>query len=138
MQHDLPSKVVAHLDFFLVLVGGVIDLVVTLGFEKEMPALAAHHRDQPADQRGRGGVGEQQYVGGQEGERAHQVQRLVDAAVVIVAMVVPTLGVQRLQEAVHVESFTRMRSRWIPVNEISHLDNSKMTAGARERRQRRS
>ena len=33
--------------------------------------------------------------------RAHQVQRLVDPAVVVVAMIVPPLHFERLKKAVH-------------------------------------
>jgi len=101
VQDDLALEVVANLDLFLVLVGGLVDVVVTLGLEEKMPALAAHHRHQPGDQRGRGGVEKQQHIGRQEGESAEQVQRLVDPAVMVVAVVIPALGTQCIEEAVH-------------------------------------
>jgi len=101
VQDDLPLEVVANLDLFLVLVGGVVDLVVTLRLEEKVAALAAHHRHQPGDQRGCSGVEKQQHVGRQEGESTQQVQRLVDPAVMVVAVVVPALCPQCIQEVVH-------------------------------------
>jgi hypothetical protein len=96
MEHDLSLQVIPDLDVFLVLVSRLVDRIVALGLEEEVPDLAAHHRHQPGDQ-GRGhGIGEQSHVGGEETEGAHQVQRLVDAAVVIVPMIVPTLCTQSL------------------------------------------
>jgi len=82
--------------------GRLVDMVVAFRLEEEMPALAAHHRDQPGDHRGGHQViGEQSEVGSDEAERAHQVQRLIDTTVMVVPMVVPTLGPQCLQETLH-------------------------------------
>ena len=39
-QHDLAPQIVADLDLFLVLVGRLVDVVVSLGLEEEMPGLA--------------------------------------------------------------------------------------------------
>ena len=98
-QHDLALQIVADLDFFLVLVGRLVDVVVALRLEEEMTGLPRGHRDQPADQRGSHRIDEQQHIGDQEAERADEVQALVDAAVMIVAMVVPALGSQLLAES---------------------------------------
>src|SRR5882757_6804694 len=78
--------------------GRVIDVVVTLGLEEEMAGLARRHRDQPAEQRRHHRIDEYHHVGDQKTGSADEVQALVDAAVVIVAMVVPALGSQFLQE----------------------------------------
>jgi hypothetical protein len=63
-----------------------------------MTGLAARHRDQPAYQRRNHGIDEQHHIGEHEADRADEVQALVDPAVVIVAMVIPALGSQFLQE----------------------------------------
>ena len=47
------------------------------------------------------GVGEGQRIGGDEARRAEQVKRLIDPAVVIVAVVIPLLQPERLNKAVH-------------------------------------
>ena len=47
-------------------------------------------------------IDEEQRIGDQEADSAEQVQALVDAAVVVVAMVVPALLAEFLQEGVHV------------------------------------
>ena len=97
-QHDLALQIVAELDLFLVLVGRVVDVVVALRLEEEVTGLARGHRDQPADQRRHRRIDEQHHIGEQEARRADEVQRLVDPAVVIITMVIPTLGTQFLQE----------------------------------------
>jgi len=82
-------------------VAGVVHRVKTLGLKKEMPDLTAHHRQQPAHQGGQRGVRKQQYVSGEETQRADQMQRLVDTAVMVVAMVVPALGSEGFEKIVH-------------------------------------
>ena len=76
----------------------MIDVVVAARLEEEVTGLPRRHRDQPADQRRHHGVEEQHHIGEQEARRADEVQRLIDAAVVIITMVVPALGSQFLQE----------------------------------------
>ena len=51
---------------------------------------------QPAGQRSGHRVGEDQHIGREETQGAEQMQRLVDAAVMVVAVVVPALGFERL------------------------------------------
>ncbi|MGY4266828.1 hypothetical protein ACVJF2_005398 [Bradyrhizobium sp. USDA 4519] len=63
-----------------------------------MTGLARGHRDQPADQRRHDRIEEQHHIGEQEAQRADEVQALVDPAVMVEAMVIPTLGTQLLQE----------------------------------------
>ncbi len=93
------------------LVGGLVHFVVTLGLEEEVTGLAARHRHQPADRRGRDRVREHQDISGQEAQRAHQVQGLVDAAVVVVAVVVPALRLQCLEKSLlHVASSVPVRA----------------------------
>jgi len=72
-QHDLALEVVADLDVLLVLVGRLVDLVVILGLEEEVPDLAAHHRAQPRDVGSVGRIGEEHDVRDQEADGAHQV-----------------------------------------------------------------
>jgi len=78
--------------------GRLVDVVVTPGLEEEMPGLARGHRNQPADQRGRQRIEKHHRVTDQETERADEVQALVDPAVVIVAVIIPALDAQLLQE----------------------------------------
>jgi hypothetical protein len=48
----------------------LIDFVVALGLEVEVPDLPADHGNEPANQRRSGRIGEQQHVGAQEADRA--------------------------------------------------------------------
>src|SRR6476660_8072381 len=79
----------------------VIDVVVTPGLEEEMAGLARRHRDQPAEQRRHHGIDEYHHIGDQKTGSADEVQALIDTAVVIVAMIVPALGSQFLQEILY-------------------------------------
>ncbi len=100
-QHDLASQIVADLYFFLEFVGRLVDLVIALGLEEEMTGLPGRHRNQPADQRRQRRVREHQRIGDEEADRADQVQGLVDPAVVIITMIVPSLQFEGLEEAFH-------------------------------------
>ena len=62
-----------------------------------MSGLARGHRNAPSDQGREGWINKQEHVGDHEGHRAEEVQRLVDAAVVVVAVVVPALDAQRFE-----------------------------------------
>ena len=101
VQDHLAPQVVSHLDVFLVLVGSTIDRVITLGFEKEVTGLPADHGHEPADQRGFRGVGKRGHVGRDEADRTQEVQGLIDAAVMVVTMIVPSLGAQFRQKTLH-------------------------------------
>jgi len=79
----------------------LVDLVEALGLEEEVPGLAADHRHRPGQQGGPGRVHRQQPVGHQKADGAEQVQALVDAAVVVVAVVVPALDPQLFKESIH-------------------------------------
>ncbi len=100
-QHELALDVVADLDLLLVVVGRLVDLVVAARLEEQVADLAGRHGGQPADQRGHRRIGERHDVGAQEARRAHEVERLVDLAVMVVAMVVPALHFQFVQETAH-------------------------------------
>jgi len=100
-QHYFALQVVAHLDRLLVLVGRPVDRVVAFRLEAEVADLAAHHREQPADQRRGHRVREDHEVRREKAQRADQVQRLIDAAVVVVPMIVPALCSQGLQKTLH-------------------------------------
>jgi hypothetical protein len=76
----------------------LVDVVVALRLEEEVSRLARRHGDEPAEQRRDDRLEEQQRVGAEEARGADEVQRLVDPAVVVVAMVVPALGSQFLQK----------------------------------------
>src|SRR6267142_506257 len=97
-QYDLALQIVADLDLFLVLVRRLVDVVVSPRLEEEVTGLPRGHGDQPADERRYHGIDEQHRVSKQKARGADEVQRLVDTAVVIEAMVVPALGSQFLQE----------------------------------------
>src|SRR6516225_7601654 len=83
----------------------MVHLVITLGLEEEVADLPAGHRQQPADQRGRSRPGEHQDVRTQEACRAEEVERLIDPAVVVIAVIVPPLQLEGLKEAVHGRPF---------------------------------
>src|ERR1700750_1159029 len=101
MQHDFAAEVVADLDLLLVLVGGVVYRIVTLWCKEEMANLGAGHRHRPSDQGRDRRVPEQQEPHENEAGRAQKMKRLVNQAVVIVAVIVPTLNFQRLHKATH-------------------------------------
>ena len=83
------------------LVGGLVDFVVAFGFEEEVAGLAGHHGDEPADECGGCRVLEDQSISEQETKCAQQMERLVDAAVVIVTMVVISLESKSLEKTSH-------------------------------------
>src|ERR1700722_8037651 len=85
--------------------GGVVDLVVTLGLEEEVPGLPADHRQQPANQRRGRWIFEDQTVRGKKAKRAQQVERLINATVMIVTVVVPPLDSQSFEKTSHAVSF---------------------------------
>jgi len=105
VQNHLATQVVADFDAFLVLVGRLVDGIVALRLEEKMPRLAAHHGHQPADQRRFHRVEEHGDVGSDEADGAQEVQRLVDAAVVVETVIVPSLGSQFCQKTLHGGSF---------------------------------
>src|SRR5262249_18992327 len=87
--------------FFLVRVRRLVHLIVIAGLEKEMTDLPAGHGDKPAHQGSQRGVLEDHHVGKQEAQRTQQMERLIDPAMMIIAVIVPTLHSQRLQKPVH-------------------------------------
>src|ERR1700722_11278326 len=95
-QDGFAMQILSDLDFFLVLVGRLVHFVIALRLEEEMADLAAHHRHQPAYQGGQCRVLEHEHVGAKKTDRTDQMERLVDTAMVIVAMVVPTLKLECL------------------------------------------
>src|SRR5258708_2898263 len=115
VQNDLAAQVVPHLDVFLVLVGRPVDLVVTLGLEEKMPGLPADHGYQPADQRGFRRVRKRRDVSNDEADRAQQMQRLIDTAVMIVTMIIPSLCPQFRPKTLHGGS-SREREREFYIN----------------------
>src|SRR5215470_2266891 len=100
-QDALASEVVADLDRLLVLVRRLVNLVVSLGLEEEVADLAAQHGYQPTDQGGCDRIREKKHVAREEAQRAYQVQRLIDSAVMIVPVVVPTLNTKSRQHILH-------------------------------------
>ena len=73
-------------------------MVVAARLEEEVAGLPRRHRDAPGQDRGVSRIDEQQAVSDDEADRADQVQALIDAAVVVIAVVVPALRAQFLQE----------------------------------------
>jgi len=104
VQDHLAAQVVADLDAFLMFMRRAVDLIVSLWLEEEVTGLAADHGDQPADQGGLHRIKEHRNVGDDEADGAQQMQRLIDAAVVIVAMIVPALRLKFRQKTLHVDS----------------------------------
>jgi hypothetical protein len=101
VQDHLAAQVVADLDPLLVLVGRLVLLVVALGLEQKVADLTDAHREDPAEQRGEDRLREQQHVGRDEAARADEVQGLVDAAVMVEAVIIPTLLLELFEETVH-------------------------------------
>ena len=81
--------------------GGLVDMVVVFGLKKEMTDLTRSHRHQPRNQRGDYRVDKQKYISHQKRHSADQMQKLVDAAMVVIAVVVPTLGGDGLEKGMH-------------------------------------
>src|SRR4029077_916782 len=103
-QNDLALEIVADLDFLLVLVGRLIYHVVIFRLEEEVTELAAGHGQEPADQRRHRRVLEHHCVGKEKAYGADQVQRLVDPAMMVIAMIVPPLHSQGFEKAPHISS----------------------------------
>jgi hypothetical protein len=87
---------------------GLIDDVVVLRLEEEVPGLAAGHGHQPADHRGQRRILERHRIRAQEAHGADEVKRLVDPAMVVVAVVVPALFFESLGEVVHLFSLVSL------------------------------
>ena len=112
-QDHLALQIVPDLDLFLVLVAGLVHHVVVLGLEKEMTDLPAGHRHQPAGERRQGRIREHHHIGEQEADGAQQMERLIDPAVMIVAMVIPPLHSQSLEKSVHSVPAFRIRQCYV-------------------------
>jgi len=112
-QHHLAADVVADLHRFLVRVAHLVDVVEAARLEEEVAALPRHHRDAPADDGRQRRVHEQQHIGHEEAEGADEVQRLVDAALVIEAVVVPPLLRELAQEGLHGQPFRKLEAQGI-------------------------
>ena len=100
-QNHFASQVVAHLDFFLVVVGGLVDMVITQRFKEKVARLTRCHGHRPSQQGGDRGVNEQKSIRHDEGHGTQQVQGLVDAAVVVITVVIPTLNTQFFKKIFH-------------------------------------
>src|ERR1700693_2358679 len=98
-QRRLAPEVVTDFDVFLVLVGGLVDVVVALGLKEEVTHLPAHHRHQPRYQRRCRWILEDGDIRGQKAHRAEQVQGLIDTAVMVVAVIVAALKFESAQKA---------------------------------------
>src|SRR6202451_2224056 len=83
------------------LVAGLVDRVVVLRLEEKMPGLPRGHGNEPAGKRGDRRVLENHHIREQKADRTDEVQRLIDPAVMIVAMVVPALRSQCFAKIVH-------------------------------------
>src|SRR5208282_3619278 len=90
-----------NLDLFLVFVCRLVDRVIALGLEDEVSELPTKHGDEPANQRRHDRIGKQEHIAAKKSQRAYQMQRLVDAAVVVITMIVPALLLQSSPHATH-------------------------------------
>src|SRR6202789_3494290 len=102
VQNHLAAQVVADLDFLFVLVARAIDRVIALGLEKEMAGLAADHGYEPTDQRRLHRIEEHGDISDDEADGTQEVQGLIDAAVVVVTVIVPALSHEFRQKTLHV------------------------------------
>jgi hypothetical protein len=82
----------------------LIHHVVIFWLEEEVTNLAAGHGQEPPDQRRYRRILEHHRVGKEKACGANQVQRLIDPAVMIEAMIVPPLHSQGFEEAPHMTS----------------------------------
>src|SRR5262245_2067187 len=103
-EDDLAPQVVANLDFLLVLVSRLVNLVVVFRLKEEVPDLPAGHRHDPSDQSRHRLIREHHRVRTEKADSAQQGKRLIDPAVVIEAVVVPTLHSKGLEKALHISS----------------------------------
>src|SRR5262249_30203045 len=69
-----------------------------------MTDLTRGHRHEPADQRRNRRILKHHRIGRQKAYGAYEMQQLVNAAVMIIAMIVPTLHSQGLEKALHISS----------------------------------
>src|SRR5580692_9227935 len=104
MQYNLASEVVTNLYGFFVLMGRLIDRVVTLRLKKEMADLPARHRNHPGDQRRHRRIPEHHDIRADKAAGAEQMQGLVHQTMVIVPMIVPTLSLQGFTETAHLKT----------------------------------
>ena len=123
MQDHLAAQVEADLHRFLVFVRGLVHVVVALRLEEEVSDLADAHRERPPKQGGDDWMREQQDVRDQETARADQVKRLVDAAVMIEAMVIPALLLELLEESGHGPSLESDRTTGLFERAHSHVSS---------------
>ena len=79
----------------------LVDRVITLGLEDEVAELPADHGDQPAKQCRHDRIGEQKHIAAKKSHGAYQMQRLVDSAVMVIAMIVPPLLLKCSPQATH-------------------------------------
>lgn len=103
-QHDFASQVVAHLDFFLVLIRRLVDVVIAEWLKEEMTCLTRRHGDQPGNQRCPGRVNEKHGIRNEKTHRTQKMQGLVNPAMVVVTVIVPTLDFQGVQKVFHRQS----------------------------------
>jgi len=68
---------------------------------EKVPGLPRGHGNEPAGERRDRRVLEDHHIGKQKADRADEVQRLIDSAVVVVAMIVPALRTQSLAKIFH-------------------------------------
>ena len=94
-------QIVADLYFLFVLMGGLIDVIEAFRLEHQMPNLPRGHRDQPAHQSGSNRIDKQQRIPDEKAGGADKMQTLVDAAVMVVAVIIPPLRSQCRQKALH-------------------------------------
>src|SRR6516165_3453574 len=97
-QNDFAPQIVADFDLFLVFVRGFVHHVVVLRLEEEMPG---RHCNEPTCKRRDRWILEDHHVSKKKTRRTDQMKRLVNAAVVIIAVIVPTLGAQGFQKILH-------------------------------------
>ncbi len=95
----LRCRLLADLDLFLVLVRRLIVVIVATRLEEKVPRLARRSSDtsQPTSA-GNHRIEKQHHIRNEKAQRTDKMERLIDAAVVIIAVIVPALFAKRFSK----------------------------------------
>ena len=96
----------------------MVDRVIAVGLEEEVTGLPRQHR-KPADEAGERRIRKEQAVADEKDQCADQMQRLIDPALMVVAIIVPALRAQHVGEAAHTNpQWLSGRGRVVPLREL--------------------
>jgi hypothetical protein len=80
-------------------------MVITQGLKEKVTSLTGRHGHHPGQQGGHGGINEQECISNDKSHGTQQVQGLVDATVVVIPVVIPTLNTQFFKKIFHAITF---------------------------------